>query len=64
VKKIEEQKQEAVDILGVSIDSTSFDQSLIDQSINSGKKRARKLKKMKEDLDRSKLLRDHPSLAN
>jgi hypothetical protein len=49
--------KDAIDVLGVSIDSQSFDQSLIDQSINSRKKKISKIKKKKEDLDGSKIYR-------
>ena len=42
--------KDAIDVLGVSIDSQSFDQSMIDQSINSRKKKISKIKK-KEDLE-------------
>lgn len=45
-----------VDMLGVSIDSQSIDQSLINQSISS-KRKMRKLKQ-KEDLDGSRVYRD------
>lgn len=48
---------EPMDIMGVSINSQSMDQSLIDQSMNSRIKR-KKLKKQKEDLDGSRLFRD------
>ena len=54
--------KDAIDVLGVSIDSQSFDQSLIDQSINSRKKKVSKIKK-KEDLDGSKLYRRDKSAA-
>ena len=54
--------KDAIDVLGLSIDSQSFDQSLIDQSINSRKKKVSKIKK-KEDLDGSKLYRRDKSAA-
>ena len=54
--------KDAIDVLGVSIDSQSFDQSMIDQSINSRKKKISKIKK-KEDLDGSKLYRRDKSAA-
>jgi hypothetical protein len=50
--------KDAMDVLGVSIDSQSFNQSLIDQSINLGRKKIKRLNKKKEDLDGSKLYRD------
>ena len=58
---------DALDMLGVSIDSQSFDQSIINQSINSGKRQAAQKRKMKEkalikkqkdDLDGSIIFRD------
>ena len=41
--------KDAMDVLGVSIDSQSFNQSLIDQSINLGRKKIKRLNKKKED---------------
>jgi hypothetical protein len=52
---------DALDMLGVSIDSETFDQSLINQSINSAKRKMKKkalLKKQKDDLDGSIIFRD------
>ena len=51
--------QEAMEIMGITIDSQSFDQSLIDQSMTSEMKRRRKQRKQKEDLDGSRLFREH-----
>lgn len=52
--------QEPMEIMGITIDSQSFDQSIIDQSMTSsrymGKRRHRK---QKEDLDGSRLFREH-----
>ena len=44
-------------ILGISIDSQSFDQSLINESAK------RRRRKQKEDLDGSRLYREHPSMS-
>lgn len=51
--------QEAMEIMGVTIDSQSFDQSIIDQSMTSELKGKRKYRKKKEDLDGSRLFREH-----
>ena len=48
-----------MEIMGVTIDSQSFDQSIIDQSMTSELKRKRKKKKNREDLDGSRLFREH-----
>ena len=51
--------QDAMERMGVTIDSQSFDQSIIDQSMTSELKRKRRNKKQKEDLDGSRLFREH-----
>lgn len=51
--------QEAMEIMGITIDSQSFDQSIIDQSMTSELKRKRRNKKQKEDLDGSRLFIEH-----
>ena len=48
-----------MEIMGVTIDSQSFDQSIIDQSMTSELKRKIKKRKQKEDLDGSRLFREH-----
>ena len=51
--------RDPIDVLGVSIASESIDQSLIDQSMQSRKKKGKKAaKKQKEDLDGSRLYRE------
>lgn len=55
--KVKKAKRDGDLILGISIDSQSFDQSLIAESAT------RKRKKQKEDLDGSRLYREHPSMS-
>ena len=53
-----------VDMLGVSIDSQSINQSLLNQSMSSTKQRIRKNQKQKEDLDGSRVYRNRDQVED
>ena len=62
-KAITIKKGQPVDMLGVSIDSQSINQSLLNQSMSSVKQR-KKHYKQKEDLDGSRVYRNRESVED